>query len=135
MRRIILLSVVVVALVGLVGYVLLVPNATEVFAKKTTVTDPTTIAKLTLGFVQNPYPDDYNVMRIPGWIDNRGNQRIVTADVEIQLLDQGGNRKELVKYQVTDIAPRSRKSFDANGGNFNAPRTAKVKIVKLEVAQ
>lgn len=134
MKRIVLLGAVVTVLVAAVAFFLFVPQAAEVFTSKRTVTDKAQIAQISLGFVQNPYPDDYNVMRIPGWLENRGDKRIVSADIEIQLLDDGGNRKELVKYTVTDIKPRSRKTFDANAGNFNGPRKTQIKIVKLEVA-
>jgi hypothetical protein len=135
MKRTILLGSLVVVLAAIAAYVLLVPHAADVFAKKTVITDQATIGRLSLGFVQNPYPDDYNVMRIPGWVDNRGAQRIVSADLEIQMTDDQGNRKELVKYQVLDIPPRSRKSFDANGGTFSGARKTQVKIVRLEVVQ
>ncbi len=131
----VLLGVVIAVLVAVVAALLLVPNATQIFQRKSVVTDQAKINKLVLGYVGAPYPDDYNVLRVPGWVDNLTTQRIVSATLEIQLLDKDGNRKELVQYEVDDIAARSRKSFNANGATFTQPRTATIKITRLEVAE
>ena len=135
MKRYIVAGVVVAFVLVIAGYLLFVPGAASILGAKTEVTNPIKIAQLTVGFVENPYPDDYNVMRIPGWVENLSNKRIISADLEIQLLDSDGNRKELIKYTVNDIASGARKTFDANGGAFSGPRNSKVKIVRLVVAQ
>ena len=43
--------------------------------------------------------------------------------------------RQIVKYTLNDIAPGQKKSFDANGGPLSGPRTAKVKIISVEVVK
>jgi hypothetical protein len=127
------LTAVVVALVAGVAYWLLVSGPLAPLAPTRTLTDPAAIQRTAFGFVNNPYRDDYGMWRISGYLDNLSKTRIAKAYLEVQLADSSGNNKELVKYQVTDILPGARKSFDANAGSLSGPRKANATITRLEV--
>lgn len=120
----VLATVTIVALVSSRG-----PTTTQV------IKDKKAIPKSSIAFVRNPYKDDYGMSRISGYVQNRTGTKIVNARLEIQLSDSTGNKKELIKYQVKDILPYSRKSFDANAGPIGGARRADVKIVEIEVAK
>lgn len=111
------------------------PRAADIGRRTVDVSEPKAIAKTAVAFVQNPYKDDYELTRVAGYVDNLTDDKITSARLEIQLLDKGGERKELVKYEVNDIAPRSRKPFDANAGSLSGSRQARVKIVSLRVVK
>lgn len=137
MRRavFVLVIVLIVAIVGVGAYAFLFRGSSEGSGPAKVITDQNIIAKTTLGFVQLPYKDDYGVTRLSGYFDNLGKTTIQTADIEIQLFDSDGNRKELVKYQVHDIKPQTRKSFDANAGALQDSRTATIKVARIEVIE
>ena len=40
-----------------------------------------------------------------------------------------------MKYTITDLGPKSRKTFDAVGGSFTGARQAQMKVVKIEAVQ
>lgn len=133
MRKVIT-ALIVVALLAAVTVVALLfssrgPTSTQV------IKDAKTIPKSAIAFVRNPYKDDYGMSRVSGYVQNRTGTKIVNARLDIQLSDSAGNKKELIKYQVKDILPYSRKSFDANAGPLGGARRADVKIVEIEVAK
>lgn len=136
MRRVlILLAAVGVALAVVVLFLISSPDAQDMFKSRQVVKDQKLMNKMVFGYVGNPYTDDYKNSRIPGYMQNNGRDKIAAVDLEIALYNGDGDRKELVKYTVRDIAPGKRKSFDANAGTLDGPRTAKVKLVRVEVVK
>lgn len=133
MRKVYLILAIMLVLVGVIVFFALSLNGGT--ATKT-IKDPTAINKTVAAFVGNPYKDEYDLSRIAGYIDNRGAAKVVRAHLEIQLVDKDGNRKELVKYDVTDIPAFSRRTFDANAGDLPAgSRRAQAKITEVEVVK
>ncbi|MCZ7661568.1 MAG: hypothetical protein M5U22_00790 [Thermoleophilia bacterium] len=136
--RIVLYGVVVsvVALLAAAAFVVLSSSGDRSAGGTTTeITDPAQIDTVAVAFVQNPYTDDYEITRIAGYLDNLGDKTIVSAALEIQLLGKDGGKDELVQYEVLNVPPHTRKSFDANAGTIPGPRTAEVKIVGLRVSE
>lgn len=132
-KSVIILIAVVVLLGGLAAYLVFVPGATNLFRRATAVTDPQEAASMAVAGVESPYKDDYGMTRITGWVDNRTADDFKSVSIKIQLLDQGGNRKELVDYTVEDVPAGSRKTFDANAGSIDGSRSAKLTVSKVEV--
>jgi hypothetical protein len=128
----IILIILVLAVIGVGVYVLLTPEALDPFRPATTVTDSEQIDQMALAFVGTPYPDDYSLLRIPGWVDNQSKQKLRTVTLEIQLLDEKGAKKEKITYDVTDVEPNTRTTFDINAGTLPPSRTATVAITKIE---
>lgn len=136
MRKIfIVLGSVILVLAGVAVWVALNPSSLDALRAKETVTDATAVGKTAVVFVRNPYKDDYQMSRIPGYVDNLTGTKLSKVDIEIQLADGDGNRKEVVKYTVIDVEPRSRKTFDANAGAISGPRRASVKVKSIEVVK
>jgi len=109
-----------------------VPGASNVFAKKSTVTDEKQIKKMAIGFVGLPYKDDYGMTRVGGYIDNVSSKELTTVKIEMRMIDDKGNKRELVKYEIIDVPAKSRKTFDANAGALGGTRKAEIKIVAVE---
>lgn len=136
MRRTLALLVTVVVLLAVaVLYVVSAPGAKDLFRSRSRITDEKTMNKMIFGYVGNPYTDDYQNSRIPGYMRNESKQEVASIDLEIDLYSSKGDRKEIIKYTVRDVAPGQRKSFDANAGTLDGPRTAKVKILSVEVVK
>jgi hypothetical protein len=137
MRKLLMVLVVLVALGagGAWAYVEFAPVVRESLQATTVIQDEEQINEQVLVFVRNPYKDDYDLSRLPGYLDNKGELKIVRATLEIELRDSSDNRREVVSYEVRDVQPGSRKTFDANAGAINGPRKAAVKVVELEVVQ
>ncbi len=131
MRKYVLLVVVL----AIVAAVAVVAFQTDRTGPTQLIKDKKLINKTVVAFVRNPYKDNYDISRIAGYIDNRGAAKVARAHLEIQLLDSKGNRKELVKYDITDIPAYSRRSFDANAGDLSGDRKAVAKITEIEVAK
>jgi hypothetical protein len=122
MRKLyVMLGIVVLVLAAVAAYVLVRPDASDSLRPKATVTDA------------NPFKDDYDLSHIAGYVDNLGKADVASVKLEIQLLDNEGNRKELVKYTVEDIKAGARKTWDANAGSIAGPRRSVVKITGIEV--
>ncbi|RJQ54657.1 MAG: hypothetical protein C4521_03940 [Actinobacteria bacterium] len=130
MRKILVVLAVAVLAVGGYAFVSAKDKGAMVQIK-----DAKQIEQTALAFVRNPYQDDYQLVRIAGYVQNLGRAKIASAYLEIQLLDGDGNKKELVKYQVNEVPAYSRKSFDANAGSIAGSRKAEVKITRLEVVK
>jgi hypothetical protein len=128
----ILVIVVLIAATAGIMYLVLADDVTALFEQTSVLTDEDAINERVTAFVRNPYQDDYGMMRLPGYVDNTGEEQIAVVTLEIQLLDGDGNKRELVKYHVRDIAAGARKTFDANAGSINADRNAEVKVTSLE---
>lgn len=111
----------------------LVENIRNSMRQTTVIEDPAEIDKMVIGFVGSPFVDDYNMLRVPGYVDNNSDSDIKSATLEIQLIDEDGNKKELVEYIMEDIGARSRETYDVNAGTVPADRTATIRIVQLEV--
>jgi hypothetical protein len=140
MRRTLLIVGIVIILAGLGGllyYVVLAPEdgGAAPSGPGTVITEAATIDEQVLAYIRPPYKDDYEMMRISGYVDNNGETWLRRAVLEIQLKDSEGNNKELVKYEVTDLPPESRKTFDANAGSIGGTRQATIKVVEIEVVQ
>ncbi len=128
---VLLLIAILVAAAGV--WAVLTPGALDMLKSSQSVTEAEQIAAVALGWVGSPFPDDYGLLRVPGWVENRSTQKIRSATVEIQLLDEDGNKKEKVSYEVTDIAPGARKTFDINAGTLPSSRTATIAITRVEL--
>lgn len=127
------LGIIAVMLAGVAAWMVLSPAASKALRSKKTLTDPAQIAKHVVVFSRNPYKDDYDLSHIEGYVDNVSKSDVTNVKLNIQLLDQDGNRKELVRYAVQDVAAGSRKTYDANAGSLPGPRQAKVSVASIEV--
>ncbi len=125
----------VIFLVAAAAVVFLALSSKSGGGSTTTIKDPKKIPRMVTAFVRNPYKDDYDLSRISGYVDNLTAGKVVRAHIEIQLQDKDGNRKELVKYDVTDIPAYSRKTFDANAGALGGDRRSTAKITEIEVVR
>jgi hypothetical protein len=134
MRKLyVMLGIVVLVLAAVAAYVLVRPDASDSLRPKATVTDANEVKKYVVVFARNPFKDDYDLSHIAGYVDNLGKADVASVKLEIQLLDNEGNRKELVKYTVEDIKAGARKTWDANAGSIAGPRRSVVKITGIEV--
>ncbi|HET6351072.1 MAG TPA: hypothetical protein VFG89_02930 [Coriobacteriia bacterium] len=131
----VLLILLVVAIIGAVGYVVLNPDIMQSFRPTKAITNQKQIDSMTLGFVREPYSDDYNNLRVPGWVDNRSKQDMKSISVEIQLMDEKQQKKEKITYDIQNVKAGTRQTFDINAGTIPPGRTATIKIKKLEVIQ
>lgn len=124
---------ILVLLAAGIAYFYFAPGASNAFRETEVIEDPEVINEMVLGYVGPPFTNDYNVLRIPGWIDNNSESEIRAATIQIQLVDEDGNKQELVDYVVEELAPHSRKTFDINGGTIPPGRNATIQILELEV--
>ncbi|MHB9148474.1 MAG: hypothetical protein ACYC33_00065 [Thermoleophilia bacterium] len=131
----VVIAVIVLALIGVAAVLFGSSDGGTGSGPTTAITDPAQIDEIAVAFVQNPYNDDYGMMRIVGYLDNFGSSTIVSATLEIQLLGDDGGKKELVTYEVADVAPGARRTFDANAGTIDGSRTVNVKIAELRVEE
>lgn len=131
----VLLVLLVIALIALVAYVVMTPEVLQNFRPTKVISDAKQIDKMTLGFVREPYADDYNNLRVPGWIDNRSKQDMKVVSVEIQLLDEKQQKKEKITYDIQNVAAGTRETFDINAGMVPPGRTAQITIKKVEVIE
>jgi hypothetical protein len=128
-----ILAIVMLALVGTIGYLLLAPGAADLLAPTETITDPDRLESVAVSFVQTPFPNDYDTVRVPGWVDNVSTTKIRSVTLEVQLIDQDGSRRELITHVVKDLEAGTRRSFDVNAGTLVGPRTAEVRVVEAVV--
>jgi len=136
MRRIYTIIGILVVIAGVVALVVmftpLLRGSSEPATQK--ITDQKKIGALALAFVAPPYADQYQALRVSGYVDNLSTtQTLVRTSVEINLYDRDGNRKEVVKQTLKDIPPRQRKSYDVSAGTFKDARDARIKVVSVEV--
>ncbi|PKQ16065.1 MAG: hypothetical protein CVT67_06410 [Actinobacteria bacterium HGW-Actinobacteria-7] len=131
----IVLIALLVALAVVVVFLLSSPDAQDLLKGHKTISSAAQIDKLVIGWVGNPYTDDYQNSRIAGYMQNNSTQKLSKVNIEIELLDSKGNRKEIVKYTLENVLPGQRKSFDANAGTLDGSRNAKVKITSVEVVK
>lgn len=129
------LVTVLVLVVAAVAYVALTPGLIDSLRPADTVKDEATINKTVLAFVQEPQTDNYSLARVPGWIDNQSNKKIRSATLLIQLFDGDGNRREKITYEVVNLEPKSRKTFDINAGTIPPDRKATVNVTEIEVVR
>lgn len=136
MRRSYILLGAIILILGVgVLYMTSAPQAMDIFKSKQVVTKAAETNNLARGWVGAPYPDDYGMTRIPGYMDNVSKDDLRNVQIEIQLLDDKGNRKEIVKYTVEAVPVGARRTFDVNAGPISGPRTATVKLVSVEVVK
>lgn len=140
MRKALIIAGIVIILAGLGGlvyYFLLAPQDAggAPSGPSTVITDREAINAQVVAFIRNPYKDDYEITRIAGYVDNKGETYVKRALIEIQLADDQGNKKELVKYEVKDIPADSRRTFDANAGSIAGTRSATGIITEIEVVE
>jgi hypothetical protein len=129
------LGVVGALLAATLVIVLAMPAITRTLRETQRITDQKQIAETVLGLAQPPYEDDYQVTRVPGYIDNLSGSTLAKVDLQIQLTDGKGNRKELIKHSLTDIAPRSRKTFDVSAGTVEGSRNARITVTGIDVVK
>lgn len=130
---VIVLTIVAVLVAGAAAYYFMAPGAQDIFRATQTIDDTDTINDMVLGYVSAPYPNDYGVTRVTGWLDNNSKSEIHAATISIQLLDEDGNKKERLEYVIEDVPANSRKTFDLNAGTISGSRTATIAITKVEV--
>lgn len=124
---------VVLLLAAVVGVVLMRPEAVKnVFRSTAVITDASEIDGMLTVFARNPYKDDYDMMRIPGYVQNTGDRDIAVVKIEISLWEQE-NRKEIVSYEVSDVPAGRMVTFDANAGAIPGSRTSQVEVTSIEV--
>ena len=129
------LVVVVVLAVAAAAYYFILGSGADLFAPTSTITESRgDLAKRPSASSSLPYKDDYGMTRVAGYIDNQLGKELKAVQVEVRLLDDKNNKRELLRYEVTDVAPRSRKSFDVNAGAITGTRKAEIKVVKIEAA-
>ena len=131
----VLIVLIIIAVAGGAVYFILGDDVAAMFESTSVVKDPKVIDKTVVAFVRNPFEDDYGIKRLAGYVDNKGKKDLAVVNIEIQLLDGDGNKKELVKYRVENVPPSSRKPFDANAGAIQGDREAQIKVVSLEVTE
>lgn len=129
----VLLILLVLAVIIAAGYILIEPTVLDPWRPVTTVSDPAKVNEMTLAFVGAPFPDDYGLLRVPGWVDNKSSQKMRTVTLEIQLLDEKGAKTEKISYDVENIDPMTRKTFDINAGTLPSSRTATISISQVEL--
>jgi hypothetical protein len=129
------LGIVGVLVVVALAAVWAMPAISKAFRQTERVTDQQRISKTILGLAQPPYEDDYQVTRVPGYIDNLSTSTLSQVGVEVQLTDDKGNRKELIKFSLSDVAPRSRKTFDVSAGTIEGPRNATIAVTSIDVVK
>jgi len=131
--RFIVPAVIILALLGVAGYLVFTPGATDMFRGTTVIEDKATIDTTVIAFVGNPYPDDFGYLRVPGYIDNVSNSEVRAVTLEIQLLDADFNKKEKIETTVEGIPAGGRKTYDINVGVVPVDRQAEIAVVKVEV--
>lgn len=131
----IVMLVLIAVLLAATAYVALNPEVLDVVRPTVTITDPDTVNKSALAFVGTPFPDDYGLLRVPGWVENQTDQKFRSATLQIQLLDEDGTKKEQITYDVENVEPGVRKTFDINAGTLPPSRTATVSITKIEMME
>jgi len=131
-RKLLVLVGAIVVLAAVAAVIVFSPGVISATRPVTSITDAGAIAKTALVFVNNPYKDDYDALRVPGYVDNRAAAGLKAVHIEVQLFDKDGNRKEVVRYVVNEVPARGRKTFDANAGTIGDSRTAKVKVTSIE---
>lgn len=137
MRKQTLVSFVLI-LVGVVAVVLIAMPVVRqgVLPSSGTLTqDAEEISKRALAYSGAPYRDDYGNTRVPGYVDNNGDRRLVKVNLIIDLLDDAGNRKERIQYTVDDIAAGERKWFDVDAGSWAGPRKPTITVESIEVGR
>jgi hypothetical protein len=124
---------VVLLLAVVVGVVLMRPEAVKnVFRSTAVITDASEIDGMLTVFARNPYKDDYDMMRIPGYVQNTSDRDIAAVKIEISLWEKE-NRKEIVSYEVSDVPAGRMVTFDANAGAIPGSRTSQVEVTSIEV--
>jgi hypothetical protein len=129
----VLIVLIVIAVAGGAVYFILGDDVAAMLESTSVVTDEKAIDETVVAFVRNPFEDDYGIMRLAGYVENKSKKPLAEVSLEIQLLDGDGNKKELVKYRVENVQPSSRKPFDANAGTIQGDRRAQIKVVSLEM--
>ncbi len=132
-RSYVVIGIVIVLVAGVVGYLLLVPGASDFLAETQIIEDQAQIDEMALAYIAQPYPDDYNTTRIPGYLDNRSESEFAEVTIEIQLLTDDGDAAELIQHELTDIAPGARKTFDINAGTIGETRRAEVDVTSITI--
>lgn len=100
-----------------------------------TITDQEKIAEQAIAFAAPPFADDYGLLRLTGYVDNLSKSDFRAVTIEIQLIDEDGNKKEKITHTLKDIPAGTRKTFDINGGTLPASRKAEIAITSLEVVK
>lgn len=133
------LGIVVAILAGVGVYLMINPdivdNVKDSFRGTETISEKEQIDGMVIAFVGSPFQDDYNMLRVPGYLDNNSESDIKSASIQIQLLDEAGNKKELIDYVIEDITAKSRETYDVNAGTIPPDRTATIQVVELVVYQ
>lgn len=134
--RVVFAVVLVLALVagGVAIYSILGPDIAAMSEGSTAVTDADQVNEMVTVFVRNPYQDDYGVVRLPGYVENKSDKSLAAVEMDIQLTDGEGNNKELFSYKVEDVPAGARKSFDANAGPISDDRMAEVTVTAVHVS-
>ncbi len=99
------------------------------------ITDADEVGTYALAFVQPPYRDDYNNLRLAGYVDNIGSVDLISVQLEIEVRDSANNRLLLVEHATGAIPVGQRAWFDLDQGTFGEPGTASIKVISVEAAR
>ena len=137
MRKWYLAATVLVIVLGVLGLIymfapVLLPSGPQAGAK---VTDPKQLATMAIAFVAPPYEDDYQALRVSGFVENHGKTPLAAVTITVELRDSAGAKKESVNRTFTDLRAGQRKTYDIAVATFSGPRTATVKVTSALVAK
>lgn len=132
----ILLGVLTVAAIAAVGILVVGPTLGDGAAapgEGVVITDEAEVNAHALAFVQPPYRDDFDNLRVAGYVDNLGERELVAATVEIELRNDNGDRIALIEHTVPSVPARERVWFDIDQGTWPGPTTATITVKSVEV--
>lgn len=132
-KRILVPAIIILVLGGLIAYLLLTPGAANLLRATETIEDKAVIDTTVIGYVGVTFADDFGYLRVPGYVDNISESEVRSLELEIQLLDAEGNKKEKISHTMESIAPGTRQTYDINAGVLPPDRTATIAITKVEV--
>lgn len=137
MRKWYLAAGILVVIVGILGLIymfapLIFPSGPQAGAK---ITDAKQLSTLASAFVAPPYEDDYQAIRVSGFVENPSKTNLAAVTIYVELRDSDGAKKESVTRTFTDLRAGSRQTYDISVGTFSGPRTATVKVVSAQAAK
>ena len=78
----------ILALAGVAAYLLMNPQAIDMFRPTKTIEDKKVIDATVIAFAGSPYSDDFGYLRVPGYVDNISKSEVKSVSLKIQLSDK-----------------------------------------------
>jgi hypothetical protein len=137
MRKWYLAASVLVVILGVLALMymfapVLLPSGPAAGAK---ISDPKQLGAMAIAFVAPPYMDDYQALRVSGFVENHSKTPLAAVTITVELRNSDGAKKETVTRTFTDLPVGTRKTYDIAVGTFSGPRTATVKVTSAQVAK